>query len=133
MFANSQLCGVNIAFPDICLTPPMPPTGLPIPYLNISLNLLAVGFSPQVLWMCTPAHMIIKTTVPPSFGDNTGLLFGIVSHQVASTTRFLTGAFTVFVNKFPATRVTTICLMNGFNMIGMSIVPSQFRVLLLCA
>ncbi len=133
MFASCQLTGVNIAFPDICLTPPLPPTGLPVPYLNVSLQNLATGFAPTVLWMGAPAHRILATTIPASLGDNTGVLMGIISHQVASTTRFLTGAFTVFVNKLPATRMTTICLMNGFNMIGMTIVPSQVKVLLLCA
>jgi len=86
-----------------------------------------------VLWMMAPAHRILATKVPASMGDNPGVLLGIISHQVASETKFITGAFTVFVNKLPATRMTSITLMNGFNMIGMSVVPSQVKVLLLCA
>lgn len=132
MFANSKLAGVNFSFPDICLTPPLPPTGLPVPYLNVSFAIMSSGHSATVLWMMTPAQMIIKTKIPVSFGDEPGVLLGIISHTIKGTTYFLTGAFTVFVNKFPATRMTSLTLQNKYNMLGMSLVPCQFRVLLLC-
>ncbi len=56
MFGNAQMGGVNIAFPDICLTPPV---AVPIPYPNISLG--PVGFPPafKIFWMCTPSHNIM--------------------------------------------------------------------------
>lgn len=131
MFANSQLPGMNFSFPDICLTPP--PPGIPIPYLNMSLNCTATGFSTKVLWMCTPAHRIVKTKVPVSFGDEPGVLLGIISRMIKGPTYFLTGAFTVLVQKLPATRMTSITLQNKYNMVGMSLLPCQFRVLLLSA
>lgn len=132
MFANCQIPGVNFSFPDICLTPP-PPPGIPIPYLNVSLNCCATGFSTKVLWMCTPAHRIVKTKIPVSFGDEPGIGLGLISRTIKGTTYFLTGAFTVLVQKLPGTRMTSITLQNKFNMIGMTLVPGQFRVLLLSA
>jgi hypothetical protein len=133
MFATCKLGGINIAFPDVCLTPPVPPTGAPIPYPNFSLNLLGMPFHPKVFWMGGPAHQMLKTKVPTSMGDNAGLLTGIISRKVAGETNFITGAFTIFVGSRPATRMTTLCLMNGFNMLGMTCAPSQVKVLLLCA
>ena len=132
MFASSQLFGINFSFPDICLTPP-PPPGIPIPYLNISMNCTATGFSTKVLWMCAPAHRIVKTKVPMSTGDEPGIGLGLISHMIKGPTYFLTGAFTVLVQKLPATRMTSITLQNKYNMIGMTLVPSQFRVILLAA
>ena len=41
MFANSQLAGMSITFPDICKTPPV---GIPIPYPNFSFHIMATGF-----------------------------------------------------------------------------------------
>lgn len=40
MFANCQLFGVDLAFPDVCLTPMPAPT--PIPYPDIALGPTAI-------------------------------------------------------------------------------------------
>lgn len=130
MFANSQLGGINFSFPDICL---LPPVGVPTPFLNVSYNFMAISFSPRVLWMCTPAHMAFKTKVPISFLDQPGVMLGLLSKAIMGPTEFITGAFTVFVNKRPATRMTSLTLQNRRNMLGMTLVPGQCRVLLLCA
>jgi hypothetical protein len=45
--------------------------------------------------------------------------------------RHLTGAFTVLLKGTPATRLTSVSLQNSTNAIGMRIVPSQFKVLML--
>jgi hypothetical protein len=133
MFANSSLGGMSFTFPDICKTPAPPLPFIPIPYPNWSFHIMATGFVPKVLWMCSPAHVIARTQVPISFGDTPGVLGGIISQSFMSTTYFLTGAFTVLLQGLPATRMTSITLMNRCNMIGISIVPSQFKVLLLAA
>ncbi len=131
MFANSQMApGMSFTFPDICKTPPV---AIPIPYPNFSFHIMATGFVPKVLWQCTPAHVILRTKVPISFGDTPGVLGGLISQTFMSTTFFLTGAFTVLLQGLPATRMTSITLMNRCNMIGLSILPCQFKVLLLAA
>jgi hypothetical protein len=127
MFANSQMMGIDIGFPDVCLTPPV---GVPIPYPNIALGPMGLGFDPTVLWMCMPAHNM-ATTIPLSNGDNPGLMLGVASGLVMGPARHLTAAFTVLVGGLPATRMTSVALQNSTNCPGMRLVPSQIKVILL--
>ncbi len=129
MFANSQMMGMDMGFPDVCLTP-TPAGPVPIPYPNIGLGPTAVGFYPKVLWMCTPAHNM-ATTVVMTNGDNAGVATGVASGTVMGPDRHLTAAFTVLVGGMPATRLTSVALQNNTNCPGMRIVPSQPKVLLL--
>ncbi|HTJ80876.1 MAG TPA: DUF4150 domain-containing protein [Polyangiaceae bacterium] len=126
MFGNSQMGGVNIGFPDICKTPPM----IPIPYPNISFG--PTGFPPafKIFWMCTPSHNIM--TMPMfSVGDTPGILLGLVSQTVMAPTRHVIGAFTMLLMGLPATRMTTINIQNVLNCPGMTLVPSQIKVIIL--
>lgn len=126
MFGNSQMGGVNIGFPDICKTPPM----IPIPYPNISFG--PTGFPPafKIFWMCTPSHNIM--TMPMfSVGDTPGVLLGLVSQTVMAPTRHVIGAFTMLLMGLPATRMTTINIQNVLNCPGMTLVPSQIKVIIL--
>lgn len=127
MFGNSQMGGVNIGFPDVCMTPPGP---LPIPYPNISMGPVGFPPSPNVLWMATPAHHLMTTPVF-SMGDNPGIASGVASGTVMAPTRPMTGSFTVLVNGMPATRMTSVNIQNNTNCPGMTCVPSQVKVLLL--
>lgn len=126
MFGNSQMGGVNIGFPDICKTPPL----IPIPYPNISFG--PTGFPPafKIFWMCTPSHNIM--TMPMfSVGDTPGLLLGLISQTVMAPTRHIIGAFTMLLMGLPATRMTTVNIQNLLNSPGMTVVPSQFKVIIL--
>ena len=129
MFANSQMLGLNMAFPDVCLTPP-PAGPVPIPYPNIAMLPMAVGFSPKVMWMATPAHNM-GTVVPMSNGDNAGVATGVASGMVMGPARHLTASFTTLVGGMPATRLTSVSMQNSTNTVGAQIVPSQVKVLLL--
>lgn len=130
MFGNSLGGGVNIGFPDVCLTPPV---AVPIPYPNISLG--PVGFPPafKIFWSGTPSHNLM-TTPMISNGDNPGVAgFGVVSHLIMSPTRPIIGAFTMLLMGLPATRLTTINIQNTLNAPGMTLVPSQVKVIILKA
>jgi hypothetical protein len=127
MFANSQMMGMDLGFPDVCLTPPIP---VPIPYPNIALGPTALGFVPKVLWMCTPAHNL-GTKIPLTNGDNAGVAMGVASGSVMGPARHVTAAFTVLIGGKPATRLTSVAIQNRTNCPGMRIVPSQIKVLLL--
>jgi hypothetical protein len=127
MFANTQMMGIDIGFPDVCLTPPIP---LPIPYPNIALGPMGVPAVYNVLFMCAPAHNM-ATTIVMTNGDNTGIALGVASGTVMGPARHLTAAFTVLVGGMPATRLTSIALQNSTNCPGMRLVPSQIKVLLL--
>jgi hypothetical protein len=128
MFANTQMMGVDLGFPDVCLTPM--PAPVPIPYPNIALGPMGVPAAYNVLFMCTPAHNM-ATTVVMTNGDNTGVALGVASGMVMGPSRHLTAAFTVLVGGLPATRMTSVALQNSTNCPGMRLVPSQPKVLLL--
>ena len=128
MFGNSQMGGVNIGFPDICLTPPV---AVPVPYPNISFGPVGFPPSPKIFWMCAPAHHLF-TTPMISMGDTPGVMgMGVVTHLIMSPTRPIIGSFTMLLHGIPATRMTTINLQNTMNSPGMALVPSQFKVIIL--
>lgn len=127
MFASTQLFGMNLGFPDVCLTPPM---SVPIPYPNFSLGPVTVPFCPNILTVGTPAHNLMHPVVV-SLGDTTGAIGGVASGTFMQATRPVTGAFTVLLHAAPATRMTTINIQNSTNCPGIRLVPSQPKVLVL--
>jgi hypothetical protein len=129
MFANTQMMGMDFAFPDVCLTP-TPAGPVPIPYPNIAMGPMGVPAAYNILFMCAPAHNL-STTVPLSNGDNAGIATGVASGMVMGPSRPLTGAFTVLLDGMPASRLTSMNIQNSTNAPGMRIVPSQVKVLLL--
>src|SRR5689334_19009800 len=131
MFASTQMMGMNLAFPDVCLTPAPPaPAPVPIPYPNISMGPVTVPVCPNILFLCTPAHNLTHPVVV-SLGDTTGIIGGVASGTDMNETHPMTGAFTVLLSGAPATRMTTINIQNSTNAPGMRLVPSQPKVILL--
>lgn len=129
MFANTQMMGMDVGFPDVCLTP-SPAGPVPVPYPNISAAPMGVSAVYNVLFMCAPAHNM-GTTVPLTNGDNAGVATGVASGVVMGPSRHLTGSFTVLVGGMPATRMGSMSLQNSTNCVGARVAPSQVKVLLL--
>ncbi|HVY47962.1 MAG TPA: DUF4150 domain-containing protein [Minicystis sp.] len=129
MFANTQMMGTDIGFPDVCLTP-VGPAVAPVPYPNVAMGPMGVPAAYNVLFMGTPAHNL-ATTIPMTNGDNAGVATGVASGTVMGPGRHLTGSFTVLVGGVPATRMTSVALQNSTNCPGVRLVPSQVKVLLL--
>jgi hypothetical protein len=123
MFANCQMMGMDMGFPDVCLTP-TPVGPVPVPYPNIAMGPTAIPTAPNILFVCTPAHNM-ATTIPLTNGDNAGVSMGVASGTVMGPQRHLTAAFTVLVMGAPATRLTSVSLANSTNCPGARIVPSQ--------
>ena len=132
MFANCQLMGTDMAFPDVCLTPAPPAPPIPVPYPNIAMGHMANPGTAckKTFIMCMPAHNL-GTMIPMTNGDNPGVSMGVASGTVMGPQRHLTGAFTVLFEGMPATRVTSMSLQNSTNAPGMRVVPSQTKVILL--
>jgi hypothetical protein len=128
MFANTQMMGMDLAFPDVCLTPT--PAPVPIPYPNIGLGPMGVPAAYNCLIMGMPAHNML-TTVPLTNGDNAGVALGVASGLVMGPDRHLTASFTVLMMGAPATKLTSMSLQNNTNAPGARIVPSQVKVLML--
>jgi hypothetical protein len=129
MFANTQMMGMDMGFPDVCLTP-SPVGPVPIPYPNIAMGPTAIPSQFKVLIMCMPAHNM-ATTTPLTNGDNAGVSMGVASGTVMGPSRHLTAAFTVLFGGMPATRMTSMSLQNSTNCPGVRLVPSQAKVILL--
>lgn len=127
MFANTQMGGMNLGFPDVCLTPPVP---APIPYPNLAFGPMSVPAAYKVLFEATPAHHLGTETVL-SLGDQPGIALGVASGEVMGPSRHLTAAFTCLVEGIPVTRLTSMSLQNSTNCLGMRIIPSQLKVLIL--
>ncbi|NYT86493.1 PAAR-like domain-containing protein [Pollutimonas harenae] len=129
MFANCQLMGLDLAFPDICKTPP---ALLPIPYPNLALGPMGIPNAWNILLMGMPAHNLL-TTIPLTNGDNPGLALGLISPSVMGPSRHITCVPNVLFKCIPATRLTSLAVQNRCNALGMRVVPSQIKVLLLGA
>jgi hypothetical protein len=131
MFANTQMMGVDMGFPDVCLTPAPPsPAPVPLPYPNIGAGPMGVPPAVKILFMCAPAHNM-ATVVPMTNGDNPGIATGVASGMVMGPDRHLTGSFTTLLLGMPATRMTSVALQNSTNCPGARLVPSQPKILIL--
>jgi len=129
MFANTQMLGISLAFPDVCLTPAPPaPAPVPIPYPNIWLLPTTVGFIPTVLILAAPIHTL-ASTAPMSNGDNPGVAMGVASGTVMGPGRYTLGSNTCLCMGMPITRLTSTTMQNSTNAIGVQTVPSQPLVL----
>jgi hypothetical protein len=129
MFANTQMMGMDMGVPDVCLTPAGPAV-VPIPYPNIAMGPMGVPACYTILFECAPAHNM-STVIPLTNGDNAGVAMGVASGTVMGPSRHLMGAFTVLLQGMPATRLTSLSLQNSTNCPGARIVPSQTTVLIL--
>ncbi len=129
MFANTQMMGMDLGFPDVCLTPAVP-APIPLPYPNIAMGPTAIPSQVKIFVLAMPAHNM-GTSTPLTNGDNAGLATGVASGTVMGPSRHLTAAFTILYCGMPATRLTSMSLQNSTNAPGCRIVPSQPIVLLL--
>ncbi|MBI3897460.1 MAG: DUF4150 domain-containing protein [Gammaproteobacteria bacterium] len=124
MFGNCQRGGSDVAFPDVCLTPPTP---VPVTYPNIASGPMGVPGVYHVMWGLAPAHNM-RTVIPLSNGDNAGVALGVASGMVMGPSRHLTAAYTLLVGGMPATRMTSMSLQNSTNASGVRLFPSQLKV-----
>jgi hypothetical protein len=127
MFANTQMMGMDMGFPDVCLTPPV---AAPIPYPNMGLGPMTLPFVPNVLMFCAPSHNMFCQVVV-TLGDQPGIMLGVASGLVMGPSRRLTAAFTCIVGGAPLTRMTSFGLQNNTNCPGVRLVPSQPKVIVL--
>jgi len=131
MFANTNLGVLNLAFPDVCYIPtPIGP--IPVPFPNIAISFTHIPSVFNVFFGGGLAeNLLTEGTI--SMGDEPGVLGGIISFMFMGPDRQLLGSFKVIVGTMFATRLTTLTGQNGMipNALGMSITPSQFRVLIL--
>lgn len=132
MFALSMGAGMDMCFPDVCLTPV--PAPAPIPYPNTAMSASTMPMAFNVLTECTPTlNMLSKGLV--SMGDQPGVALGVVSHLEAGQTTYMVGCFTIMMGGAPAQRLTSVtgqnCMAVMPNGPGVCLVPSQVTLLTL--
>ena len=129
VFMNTQMSGLKLGFPDVCLTP-TPAGPIPIPYPNIALGPTAIPSQYKCLTMFMPNHNM-ATTVPLSNGDNAGVNTGVASGMVMGPGRELLGSVKVFHSVMPVTKMLSPTIQNGTNAPGVNLAPSQVKVMVM--
>lgn len=130
-FANNNLGSLNLGFPDVCLVP-TPVGPIPTPFPNLAISAMAIPSQFKVLVMCMPIHNMMTVT-PISNGDNPGVAMGVASGMVMGPHMALMGSTNVLVGGPPATKMAMPTKQNGIspNIVGMTITPSQIRLMIL--
>ena len=137
MFMLTMGAGMNLGFPDVCITPiptPVGPVPTPLPYPDINMSVVSAPAAYNVLVDCMPAiNQMSKGLM--SNGDEPGVLGGISSHLIDGQTEYFVGCFTIFVDGVPAQRLTSVTGQNSVGMLpnapGTCLAPSQVTVLAL--
>lgn len=131
MFATNSLSAMSMfTIPDVCKTPLLVP--VPLPYPNITFSFMHIPSVFNLMFGIGFAeNLLTEGTI--SLGDQPGVLGGILSQVFMGPDRYILGSFKVLAGGIFATRLTSLAGMNGmpFNTTGMSILPAQFRVILL--
>ena len=132
MFQLNMGCGMDLGFPDVCLTPM--PAPVPVPYPDIASSVTSAPAAYNVLIEGMPALNQLSEGLV-SVGDEPGVMMGVVSHVESGEAMYILGCFTIFVDGPPAQRLTSVTGQNAVGMLpnapGMCLVPSQFTVLTL--
>ena len=132
MFANTQMGGMSLGFPDVCLTPipsPAGPIPTPLPYPNIAMGRMGIPAVYVVLFGGAPAENLL-TMSPMSSGNEAGVMGGVASGVFIGPDRYLMGSLKVVVGGMFATRMTSMTIQNSTNCPGISLVPAQVTVIL---
>ncbi|MDD5204472.1 MAG: DUF4150 domain-containing protein [Desulfobacterales bacterium] len=131
MFQNTMGGGMNLGFPDVCLTPsPVGPVPIPYPNMSMGPTTVAPTTALTVLTDFMPSCNLMSMTAT-SVGDSTGVAMGVASGMIMGPTHNVIGSFTVLKQGVPAARMTTMTMQNNTNCPGISLVPSQVTVLTL--
>lgn len=132
MFANCTAGYMNLAFPDVCMTPIPGAPPIPIPYPNNANGCHAQPMSTVLKVMIggKPAHNV-KTSIMMSTGDNPGIQGGVKSRKFIGPSKHSKGSSAVFAGGKPVTRLADPTKQNGgnANTFGVTIKPAQAKVL----
>lgn len=135
MFMLTMGAGMNMGFPDVCITPVPSPAGpipTPLPYPDIGMTATSAPAAYNVLVDAMPViNQMSKGLM--SNGDEAGTLGGVVSHLIDGQTQYMVGCVTILVNGAPAQRLTSVTGQNAVGVMantpGMCSAPSQATVL----
>jgi len=135
VFATTQMGGLNMAMPDVCLTPVPSPAGpipTPMPYPNMAVPMTAIPSQVKVLTLAMPNHNMMTIT-PMSNGDNAGLMMNPLSGMVMGPQKQLLGSVKTFIGGLPANKMLGLSGQNGMmpGAFGATLAPSQVKLMIL--
>lgn len=135
VFATTQMPAMNMAMPDVCLTPipsPAGPIPTPMPYPNIALTATAIPSQVKMLTLAMPNHNMMTIT-PMSNGDNGGLMMNPLSGMVMGPQKQLLGSVKTFIGGLPANKMLGLSGQNGMmpGAFGATLSPSQIKLMIL--
>lgn len=116
--------GMNMGFPDVCLTPAAP-APIPIPYPNMAMHAMAAPFCPTILLQAMPA-LNMGSMIPLTIGDNAGVA-NPVFMQLGT---FTMGSPKVLLQGMPAITMSNTTTGNAMNNpVGAVVVPGVPTIL----
>ncbi len=127
MFACTIAEGMAMGMPDVCKTPPF---SEPIPYPNTAEMMMAEPAAETILVSGSPA-LNLNSSVEMTMGDNVGVEGGVVSSTMMEAMKFSEGSTKVMFEGSPAVRLTSPTTHNNENAIGVVMVPSQEKVMIM--
>lgn len=132
VFATTQMAGLNMAFPDICLTPAPPAPPIPTPYPNMAMPNTAIPSQVKVLTLAMPNHNMMTIT-PMSNGDNAGVMMNPASGMVMGPQKQLMGSVKTFIGGMPANVMLKPSGQNGMmpGAMGTTLAPSQTKLMIM--
>jgi carboxyl-terminal processing protease len=121
--ASNKGVGMNMGFPDVCLTP-AGPAAVPVPYPNMAMNAMAAPFCPTILLSCMPA-LNMGSIIPMTLGMQPGVLNPL--YMMAGM--YTMGNPKIVLQALPAINLTCPTTGNGMNnAVGAVLVPSVTNV-----
>jgi carboxyl-terminal processing protease len=116
--------GMNMGFPDVCLTPSFP-APIPIPYPNMGMHAMAAPFCPTILNMMMPA-LNLGSIIPMTLGDQPG----VANPMFMQMGMFTMGSPKVMLQGMPAITMTSMTTGNNMNNpVGAVLVPGAPTIL----
>lgn len=129
MFATTQIIAMSLGFPDVCKTI-VGVAVVPVPYPNIALSMSHIPNNLNQFFGGGSVHNLL-TPGTLSSGDEAGAAMGLVSNIIKGPDQYVSGSVKVFNGVAPTARLTSPTINNGINAIGIVIVPSINRVIIL--
>jgi carboxyl-terminal processing protease len=99
--------GMNMGFPDVCLTPSFP-SPIPIPYPNMGMHAMAAPFCATILLGMMPA-LNQGSMIPMTMGDEPGVANPLYKQMGT----FTMGSPKVILHGLPAVTLTSRTLDGG--------------------
>jgi carboxyl-terminal processing protease len=122
--ASNKGAGINLGFPDVCLTPAPPGPPIPIPYPNVATKAMAVPFSISVKISAVNA-LNLGSEIPLTDGDQAG----VANVTIMGPGRYVIGNLVVVIEGLPGVMLTTPATGNNGNApVAMVAVPSITNV-----